>query len=144
MATVASTDIRQPLRVIEFYAGVGGFHFSLLKSKVKAIVIASVDINTNTNAVYKHNFPHTLHLNRNICGMTAKELDNLRPDVFVLSPPCQPFTRQGQRRDNLDRRTDSFFHLMELLAEMECPPSYLLMENVQGIYMCVVSFGSCM
>lgn len=145
MATVTSTEsgVQQPLRVVEFYAGVGGFHFSLLQSKVKAIIVASIDINTNTNIVYAHNFPHTLHLNRNICGMTAQELDSFRADVFVLSPPCQPFTRQGQRRDNLDRRTDSFFHLMELLAGMVHPPSYLLMENVKGInyiYSCVYRY----
>lgn len=133
MATVTSSARQQPLRVIEFYAGIGGFHFSLVKSKVNAIVVASIDINTNANAVYTHNFPDTPHLNRNICGLTARELDKLSPDVFVLSPPCQPFTRQGQRRDGLDHRTDSFFHLMSLLTEMDCPPSYLLLENVQGL-----------
>ena len=120
------------LRVMEFYAGVGGFHWALKKAGVEAEIVASVDINTNTNSVYAHNFPTTPHLNRNICGMTAKELDGYRPDVFVLSPPCQPFTRQGLRRDNQDTRTDSFFHLMTLLGEMKAPPRYLLMENVQG------------
>lgn len=121
-----------PLRVMEFYAGVGGFHWALNKAGINAEIVASIDINTNTNAVYAHNFPTTPHLNRNICGMTAKEVDNFKPDVFVFSPPCQPFTRQGLRRDNQDRRTDSFFQLMTILGEMECPPSYLLMENVQG------------
>ena len=121
-----------PLRLMEFYAGVGGFHWALKKAEISAEVVASVDINTNTNAVYAHNFPTTPHLNRNICGMTAKELDRFKPDVFVLSPPCQPFTRQGHRRDNEDRRTDSFFHLMSLLVEMQAPPCYILTENVQG------------
>ena len=104
----------------------------LNKAGVNAEVVASIDINTNTNAVYAHNFPSTPHLNRNIRGMTAKEMDSFKPDVFVLSPPCQPFTRQGLRRDNQDRRTDSFFHLMSILGEMQTPPGYLLMENVQG------------
>lgn len=121
-----------PLRVMEFYAGVGGFHWALKKAEINAEIVASVDINTNANCVYAHNFPSTPHLNRNICGMTASEMDSFKPDVFVLSPPCQPFTRQGLRRDNHDRRTDSFFHLMSILSEMQTPPSYLLMENVQG------------
>ena len=126
MATAA------PLRVMEFYAGVGGYHWALNKAGINAEIVASVDINTNTNAVYAHNFPSTPHLNRNICGMTAKEMDSYAPDAFVLSPPCQPFTRQGLRRDNQDHRTDSFFHLMATLGEMKQPPGYLLMENVQG------------
>ena len=121
-----------PLRVMEFYAGVGGFHWALNMSGINAEIVASIDINTNTNSVYAHNFPTTPHVNRNICGMTAKEMDGYRPDVFVLSPPCQPFTRQGLRRDNQDHRTDSFFHLMTIFSEMKCSPSYLLMENVQG------------
>ena len=120
------------LRVVEFYAGVGGFHWALKRAGIHTEIVASIDINTNTNAVYAHNFPSTPHLNRNICGMTAKEMDSFKPDVFVLSPPCQPFTRQGLRRDNQDRRTDSFFHLMSILGEMQTPPGYLLMENVQG------------
>ena len=121
-----------PLRVMEFYAGVGGTHYALLAAGANFEIVASVDINTNTNCVYGHNFLSTPHLNRNICGMTAAEMDSFKPDVFTMSPPCQPFTRQGHRRDNLDRRTDSFLHLMQILTEMHCPPIYLLLENVQG------------
>ena len=95
-------------------------------------IVASIDINTNANSIYSHNFPDTPHLNRNICGMTAEELDRYNSDVFTMSPPCQPFTRQGLRRDNSDHRTDSFFHLMELMTEMKRPPEYILVENVQG------------
>ena len=120
------------LRIAEFYAGIGGFHYALKESGVRGDIVASMDINTNTRAVYTHNFPQTLHLNRNICGLTARELDKLGANVFFLSPPCQPFTRQGNRLDSMDRRTDSFFHLMHTLSEMQYPPQYLLMENVQG------------
>lgn len=120
------------LRTLELYAGVGGFHYALRRSGVNATVIGSVDINTTANKVYQHNFPNTAHLNRNICGLTAAELDKLEPDLLHLSPPCQPFTRQGLRRDSEDRRTDSFFHLMLILGEMQQPPSYIIMENVQG------------
>ena len=118
--------------MIEFYAGIGGFHYALLEAGVDATVVVSIDINTNTNAVYQHNFPNTRHSNWNICGISAEDLDRFCPDVFVLSPPCQPFTRQGLRRDNVDRRTDSFFHLMETMTELKHPPKYILVENVQG------------
>ena len=120
------------LRVVEFYAGIGGFHYALRESGVKGEIIASIDINTNTVKVYAHNFPLTPQLNRNICGMSAAELDKLEADVFFLSPPCQPFTRQGNRLDSKDRRTDSFFHLMHTMRDMRRLPSYLLMENVKG------------
>ena len=129
---MASPGSRDHLRALEFYAGVGGFHYALRRSGVNAVVIGSIDINTTANKVYQHNFPNTAHLNRNICGLTAAELDKLEPDLLHMSPPCQPFTRQGLRRDSKDRRTDSFFHLMLILGEMQRAPRYIIMENVQG------------
>lgn len=128
-------EILTSLKVAEFYAGIGGFHYALRAAglgKRKAEIVASIDINTNTTSIYAHNFPTTLQLNRNICGITATDLDRLEANVFFLSPPCQPFTRQGNCRDNQDRRTDSFFHLMHTLQKMRTPPGYLLMENVKG------------
>ena len=120
------------LRAVEFYAGVGGFHYGLLRSQLPAQVVASFDLNPTANKIYRHNFPNTAHLNRNICGLSPLDLDRLRPDIFHISPPCQPFTRQGLRRDQEDHRTDSFFHLMSLIPKLSCPPNYILMENVQG------------
>lgn len=120
------------LKVVEFYAGIGGFHYALRESGVRGEVAASVDINPNTVKVYSHNFPNTLQLNRNICGLTAGELDKLGANAFFLSPPCQPFTRQGNQLDKKDPRTDSFFHLMHTMKDLHCPPLYLLMENVKG------------
>ena len=64
--------------------------------------------------------------------MSASELEALRADIFVMSPPCQPFTRQGLKGDSSDHRTDSFFHLMSLLPQMERKPKYLFLENVKG------------
>ena len=130
-------NVEPYFKIIEFYAGIGGFHYALNAAcsfigKRAAKIVASIDINTNTTSIYAHNFPSTLQLNKNICGMTAKELDKLGANVFFLSPPCQPFTRQGNQLDNQDRRTDSFFHLMHTIREMLNPPSYLLMENVKG------------
>ena len=57
---------RDRLRAIEFYAGVGGFHYSLLRSGINADVIASFDLNPTANKIYDHNFPNTAHLNRNV------------------------------------------------------------------------------
>ena len=104
----------------------------MLRSEISADVVTSFDLNPTANEIYRHNFPNTAHLNRNIGGLSASELDRLEPDLMHMSPPCQPFTRQGLRRDKDDRRTDSFFHLMLIISEMRSPPNYILMENVQG------------
>lgn len=49
-----------------------------------------------------------------------------------MSPPCQPFTRQGLKGDSSDHRSDSFLHIMSLLPQMEQKPKYLFLENVKG------------
>jgi tRNA (cytosine38-C5)-methyltransferase len=64
-----------------------------IESEVNADVVAAVDINTSANEAYKFNFPGTNLLQRNIEGFTAKEIEKLKPDMILMSPPCQPFSR---------------------------------------------------
>lgn len=120
------------LGVVEFYSGIGGWHYATRETGLNLKIIAAVDINTTANKVYKHNFPNTKVLQRNILGLSAEELDSFLADLFTLSPPCQPFTRQGKNEDDIDHRTDSFFHLMGILSAMKKPPQYVMMENVKG------------
>lgn len=47
-----------------------------------------------------------------------------------MSPPCQPFTRNGLKKDELDPRTCSFSHLLNILPELQI--QYILLENVKG------------
>ena len=49
-----------------------------------------------------------------------------------MSPPCQPFTRAGAKRDNTDTRTEPFLHLLAVLETMARPPKFILLENVRG------------
>ena len=133
MAKSVFDDTHSSLRAVEFYAGIGGYHYALKQTLGdRANVVAAIDINTTATEFYRQNFPSTPHFNRNICGLSVEWLDSLLPDIFVLSPPCQPFTRQGLKGDSSDHRTDSFFHLMETLLKMAHPPRYLMMENVEG------------
>lgn len=50
-----------------------------------------------------------------------------------MSPPCQPFTRNGNFKDTEDRRTDAFQHICDIVKANQLPElSYILMENVVG------------
>jgi len=121
------------LRVIEFYSGIGGLHLGLKDVPGCTFTIAAAyDINTSANTVYRHNFPGVLLQQRNIQSITTEELDGLNAQLFVMSPPCQPFTRQGKRMDTADNRTNSFMHLLEVFSRLTNPPEFLLLENVKG------------
>ena len=58
---MAASSSAFELKVVEFYAGVGGWHFALKHSNIQARVVAAIDINTTANKVYRHNFPTTTH-----------------------------------------------------------------------------------
>lgn len=50
-----------------------------------------------------------------------------------MSPPCQPFTRNGNFKDTEDRRTDAFQHICDIIKAKSLPElAYILMENVVG------------
>lgn len=90
-----------------------------------------MDINTIANEVYHHNFPSTYLMNKNIQSLTPKEINSFNVDTILMSPPCQPFTRNGKFLDHNDPRTNSFIYLIDLLDKLE-KLEYILMENVKG------------
>lgn len=101
------------------------------ESGIAAEVVAAIDINPIANDVYRRNFPETVLMNRNIQSVSAQELNKLNCDVALMSPPCQPFTRLGLRKDELDNRTCSLLHILNLLPELK-GLRYIVLENVKG------------
>ncbi|CAH0761357.1 unnamed protein product [Diatraea saccharalis] len=127
MSEVAATSHR----ILELYSGIGGMHCAWKNAGIKGEIVAAVDINNIANDVYKINFPNTNLLNRNIQSISAEEINQLNVDAILMSPPCQPFTRNGKYLDESDSRADSFVHFINILDELK-NIKYILMENVKG------------
>ena len=121
-----------PMRVLEFFSGLGGWHMALQASTVHAEVVGAFELNPNANVVYAHNFPPLQPRELNIGRLQAKDLDSYRSDMWVMSPPCQPFTRLGKRKDLDDHRTDAGMSLVAKIPQLKHQPRYVLLENVQG------------
>merc|ERR1719325_178636 len=51
-------------------------------------------------------------------------------DLWLLSPPCQPFTRTGKKMDVKDSRNAALLRLLDALPSLAAPPRALLLENV--------------
>ena len=49
----------------------------------------------------------------------------------VMSPPCQPYTRQHPTTEN-DPRSNALNHLIKMLLKLKNPPKYFALENVIG------------
>ena len=116
-------------KAIEFFSGIGGLHHALLIVSPNAKVVQAFDVNSVANCCYSHTFglnPCSTSIDR----LSACLLDSLDANVWLLSPPCQPFTAGGKRLDNDDPRSSGLLHLIRVIAQLEHVPDYLLLENV--------------
>ncbi|KAI9325910.1 S-adenosyl-L-methionine-dependent methyltransferase [Zopfochytrium polystomum] len=120
----------RPIRALEFFSGIGGLHYGLLFSQQPgASVVASFDINPVGNVVIAHNFG-VAPIQKVVESLTAKQLDEYQVNCWLLSPPCQPYTRGGKKLDDQDLRARGLLHLVELLPQLANPPKYIFLENV--------------
>ncbi|CAF1301863.1 unnamed protein product [Adineta steineri] len=121
------------LRVLELFSGIGGMHCALDFLDLNYEIVAAIDINPTANVVYSSNFPNVPIINRSIETISLKQWEKWNADLWTMSPPCQPFTRQGKQEDLNDRRTDGFVYLMKtILSQLKSKPKYILLENVSG------------
>lgn len=122
---------RDRLRVLELYCGLGGCAAGLEPAVAAgaAEVVAAVDVNRLALDAYRHNFPHPA-VAATVESLDAARLRRWDADLWWLSPPCQPFTRRGLRRDDDDPRAATFLAVIDRVAEVR--PRYLALENVPG------------
>ncbi|KAF9955000.1 tRNA (cytosine-5-)-methyltransferase [Mortierella alpina] len=119
-------------RILEFYSGIGGMHYAFNESGHLGDILQAFDINTTANEVYAHNHGKKHLSQRNIEAVKMEFYDKHKADVWLMSPPCQPYTRTGNQEGSKDTRAKSFLYLMNILPKMEHPPNYILLENVKG------------
>ncbi|KAJ2823781.1 hypothetical protein GGI24_003593 [Coemansia furcata] len=125
-----ATDNR-PIVCVEFFSGIGGLHYGLQQSGRAGKVAMSFDMNENANTVYEHNFGYRPN-NKAIDYLETRDIDRHKADCWLLSPPCQPYTRGGKYLDDQDDRARGLIHLLQLLPQVEHTPDYLLLENVMN------------
>ncbi|KAJ1963772.1 hypothetical protein GGI12_001857 [Dipsacomyces acuminosporus] len=116
---------------LEFFSGIGGLHYGFQESGVDGEVAMSFDMNENANKVYKHNFK-TQPNNKAIDYLAAQDIERYNANCWLLSPPCQPYTRGGKYLDDEDPRAKGLIHLLKLLPTLKNIPSYFFLENVMN------------
>ena len=128
-AEIPSLAGQKRLRFIEFYAGVGGWTTALHLAAKKVAdkngagialeCCAALDHSDLCNSVYQHNHREKSQTCRQcrIEEISPEQLNQWSADMWLMSPPCQPHTRQhsNQDKDLDDARSTSFLHLVHLL-----------------------------
>eukprot|EP00933_Yihiella_yeosuensis_P055827 TRINITY_DN5475_c0_g5_i1.p1 TRINITY_DN5475_c0_g5~~TRINITY_DN5475_c0_g5_i1.p1 ORF type:complete len:554 (-),score=122.98 TRINITY_DN5475_c0_g5_i1:21-1682(-) len=149
----------EELRVFEFFSGIGGLRAAFHKASLlagqpiayrKHIIddagISEVgdglssgvrewvplESSQMANDVYRKNFslPYAPLLPHDVRRLDERDLEGA--DLWLLSPPCQPYTKTGRQRDADDGRAAPLAHLTELLPKLRHPPKALFLENVVG------------
>ncbi|KAJ1732830.1 hypothetical protein LPJ72_003199 [Coemansia sp. Benny D160-2] len=116
---------------LEFFSGIGGLHYGLQASGVQGTVAMSFDMNENANCVYEHNFGMRPN-NKAIDYLEPADIDRYKATCWLLSPPCQPYTRGGKYLDDQDPRARGLIRLIKLLPELKHKPTHILLENVMN------------
>lgn len=121
------------MKIIDLFAGAGGI--SLGASRAGFEVAAAVELDPFAIDTHIKNFPHSVHLNKDVSVLSGEELLSLsgvRGELsgLVGGPPCQGFSTIGKGEVN-DPRNNLFHHFFRLVRETS--PVFFVAENVPGI-----------
>jgi len=111
------------VKALELYAGIGGF------AEAWSGPAVAVEQSPVAARVHAQNHGHPVWRD-NLERVRLERLAAAEADLWWLSPPCQPYTGRGQRRDLADPRARSLVHLLELLRSAQ--PRFVALENVPG------------
>lgn len=75
-------------------------------------------------------------MQNNIERLTARQLDAHAADLWTLSPPCQPYTRQGLKKDASDGRAASFLSILQRCAASNSFDCLLPHSMHTSMYVC--------
>jgi site-specific DNA-cytosine methylase len=117
---------------LELFCGIGGFAAAVAGRNVH--VVAALDQSREALAVYRLNYPSHRAVQADLERVTEEDLAAYRADFWWLSPPCQPYSVRGTRRDLADPRARSLVNIMERFSRIppNLLPTHLAMENVEG------------
>lgn len=80
----------------------------------------------------------------NIEKLSTSKLESFKADMWLLAPPCQPYTRRGLQKDAADDRASSFMKLLSKLPEMQASTTlyYMTLWSMANFHAFVYLFGN--
>jgi len=128
------------LRVVDLFAGVGGFRLGLERADKE--YFETVWMNQwepskkkqDAYECYKKNFTEGHFSNEDIGEVDTEELKELRPDLMVGGFPCQDYSvaRSSKGTQGIEGKKGVLFWEIVRLAK-DIRPKYLLLENVDRL-----------
>ena len=117
----------QKIRVIDLFAGIGGFRYGLEKANDNYQFVWASEWDKYASQIYTKHFGGCD--TRDIRTVKSSEIPNF--DLLVGGFPCQAFSIAGKRKGFDDTRGTLFFEIARILRDKR--PRYFLLENVKGL-----------
>jgi len=147
MKMTMSDKEHSPLRTIELFAGVGGFHLGLEKCNAEGKktykVVWSNQWEPSTkkqhaSLVYRSRFPNTPHSNEDIAKVIEKDFGDIPDhDLLVGGFPCQDYSvaRTLSKAEGIEgKKGVLWWSIYDILKKKgDQAPSYLMLENVDRL-----------
>jgi DNA (cytosine-5)-methyltransferase 1 len=117
-----------PLRFVDLFAGIGGFHLALESLGAKCVFACEID--KDSQDVYEANFG--MRPAGDIRSLTEGRIVHVPPhDILCAGFPCQPFSKSGFQRGMSETRGTLFFNILRILEARR--PRYAILENVRNL-----------
>lgn len=120
-----------PLRFIDLFCGIGGFHIGAMQAfanrRIDAQCVFASDIDAEARRMYEANFG--LQPQGDITQVNAEEVPD--HDILFAGFPCQPFSIIGSSKGFEDTRGTLFFDIARILKEKQ--PAAFVLENVKQL-----------
>ena len=131
-------EYMKKLKVIELFAGVGGFRLGLEKTdKYKIVWSNQWEPSTKTqhaSIVYEANFGSDNHSNEDIASVPISSIPDA--DILVGGFPCQDYsvaTTSQNSKGLIGKKGVLWWSIHRILSEKKNPPKYLFLENVDRL-----------
>ncbi|MFR5520550.1 MAG: DNA cytosine methyltransferase [Lachnospira eligens] len=112
------------IRVIDLFAGIGGFHLAL--SSFGADIVYASENDIKAAEVYENNFKLKPH-----GDITKEDINNIPAhEILCAGFPCQPFSISGKQLGFNDTRGTLFFDVARIAKEKQ--PAIIFLENVKN------------
>ena len=119
-----------PLRFVDLFCGIGGFHEAILRVAPDAKCLLACDIDAACQDVYEANFGQRPY--GDIKVLTEGASVEVGPhDLLCAGFPCQPFSKSGLQRGIGETRGTLFYNILRVLEAKR--PQFVLLENVRNL-----------
>ena len=115
------------IRVGSLFSGIGGIDLGFIQAGFE--IAWANDIDAEVCKTYRHNFPNTQLIERDVRDIDPRTLPDI--DVLVAGFPCQPFSIMGYRRGFKDPRGNLFFEISRFIDIKR--PRVVFLENVRNL-----------